>query len=112
MQITINVPDEYIPGVVATMYASNRTRNVPYSSIEEFLTEYAISICSSACMTYKVGPYWEGPVMPDFNPDGTPFEKKSEDEVQEEDSVIEDTMIQEPITTQSESNLPIDISEN
>ena len=73
MDITITVPDKYIPGAVAAMYARNRTREVPYADLDEFLTDYATSMCSGACKDFKVGPNWEGPIEPQFNQDGTPY---------------------------------------
>jgi len=70
--ITITIPDEFVPGAVAKMYDMNRTREVPYADLDEFLTEFATSLCSGACVDYKVGPNYIGPVDPQYNQDGTP----------------------------------------
>lgn len=71
--ITITVPDEYIPGAVARMNELNRTRDVPYADLQEFMSDQAAALASGACFDLKVGPYWVGPVNPAFNQDGTPY---------------------------------------
>lgn len=68
---TLTIPDEFIPGVVAKMHDANRTREVPYADLDEFLTDYATSLASGACADYKVGPNFELP-KPAWNQDGTP----------------------------------------
>ena len=70
--ITITIPDEFVPGAVAKMYDMNRTREVPYADLDEFLTDYATSLASGACVDYKVGPNYFGPIEPQYNQDGTP----------------------------------------
>ena len=71
--LQITIPDEFMPGLVAKMYDQNRNRETPYVDLDEFLTDYATQLASGACNDYKVGPYWEGPVLPQFNADGTPY---------------------------------------
>lgn len=72
-QITITVPDEYLPGAVAKMYEMNRTREVPYADMEEFMSDQAAALASGACYDYKVGEYYVGPINPQFSADGTPY---------------------------------------
>lgn len=75
-QYTIEIPDEYIPGVVATAYAEGKTT-------EEIVQEYALMVATKACQDLKVGPYYSGPVIPQFNQDGTPY--------------VPETVIEEPV---------------
>ena len=63
---TISIPDELIPGIVATAYAEGKQP-------EAVLSEYALSLANKVCQDLKVGPYYTGPVWPQFNSDGTPF---------------------------------------
>lgn len=72
-QITITIPDEFVPGVLARMYDANQSREVPYANVEEFLSEYSEALASGACFDYKVGPFYVGPINPKFNADGTPY---------------------------------------
>ena len=72
--LTITVTDEFVPGMVAKMHDMNKTRETPYADLDEFLTDYATSLASGACVDYKVGPNYEGPVTPSYNADGTPFQ--------------------------------------
>jgi hypothetical protein len=71
--LQITIPDEFMPGLVAKMYDLNKTREMPYTDLDEFLTDYATQLASGACLDFKVGPYWEWPVPPQFNADGTPY---------------------------------------
>jgi hypothetical protein len=71
--ITITIPDEFVPGVVARMYEVNASREVPFADLDEFLSQQAADLASGACFDYKVGPYYVGPVNPKFNADGTPY---------------------------------------
>lgn len=66
MDFTISVPDELIPGIVAVAYAEGRQP-------EDVAQSYAIAAATKACQDMKVGPYYEGPIPPQFNADGTPY---------------------------------------
>lgn len=66
MNFTISVPDELIPGIVAVAYAEGRQP-------ADVAQSYAIAAATKACQDMKVGPYYEGPIPPQFNADGTPY---------------------------------------
>ena len=66
MDFTISVPDELIPGIVAVAYAEGRQP-------DEVVQTYAVAAATKACQDMKVGPYYEGPIPPQFNADGTPY---------------------------------------
>jgi hypothetical protein len=66
MDYTISIPDELAPGIVATAYATGRTP-------EEVIAESAEAQARKVCQDLKVGPFYVGPVEPQFNADGTPY---------------------------------------
>jgi hypothetical protein len=67
MDYTISIADELIPGIVATAYAEGKQP-------EDVVQEYAEAVANKACQDLKVGPYYVGPIPPQFNADGTPYE--------------------------------------
>ena len=66
MDYQISIPDELIPGIVATAYAEGKQP-------EDVVSEYAESMARKVCQDLKVGPYYTGPIPPAFNQDGTPY---------------------------------------
>jgi hypothetical protein len=62
----IEIPTELLPGIVATAVLEGKEP-------EEVVAEYAEALARKACQDLKVGPYWTGPVPPQFNVDGTPY---------------------------------------
>ncbi len=63
---TITIDDSLVPGIIAIGYAESKTP-------EEVVSEYAESAARKACQDMKVGPYYLGPIPPEFNADGTPY---------------------------------------
>jgi hypothetical protein len=63
-QITIN--DTLAPGIIATAILEGKQP-------EKVVEEYATSMATKVCQDLKVGPYYTGPVPPQFNADGTPY---------------------------------------
>jgi hypothetical protein len=72
MDYTISIPDDLTPGIVAIGYAEGRTP-------EEVVSAYAETAARKACQDLKVGPYYQGPIPPQFNADGTPYVAPAED---------------------------------
>lgn len=68
---TITIPDALVPGIVATAYAES-TAETPVSP-EDVVQRYAEAAATKACQDLKVGPFFVGPVPPQFNADGTPY---------------------------------------
>ncbi len=64
---TIIIDDTLAPGIIATASLEGKTP-------EEVVTEYATSMATKVCQDLKVGPYYTGPIPPQFNADGTPYE--------------------------------------
>ena len=61
-QITID--DSLAPGIIATASLEGKTP-------EDVVNEYATALANKACQDLKVGPYYQGPIPPQFNADGT-----------------------------------------
>ena len=72
----IEIPDELTPGIVATAFAEEKEP-------EDVVAEYAIALATKTCQDLKVGPYWVGPVPPQFNADGTPHIADEGGEIEE-----------------------------
>lgn len=63
---TITIPDELVPGIIATALLEEK---LPEIVVEE----YAVALAKKTCQDLKVGPYYVGPIAPQFNADGTPY---------------------------------------
>ena len=63
---TITIDDSLAPGIVATAALEGKTP-------EEVVQAYAEAVATKACQDLKVGPYYTGPIPPQFNADGTPY---------------------------------------
>ena len=70
-QITIN--DSLAPGIIATASLEGKTP-------EEVVNGYAEALANKTCQDLKVGPYYTGPIPPQFNADGTPYVAPAEEE--------------------------------
>lgn len=73
-QFTVEIPDELLPGLVAEL---STLQNAP--SPEEYFAASAVELLRQRCETYKVGPYYVGPINPTFGPDGLPFVPPAEE---------------------------------
>jgi hypothetical protein len=81
-QFLIDVPDELAPGVIATAALQGKEP-------EEVVQEYAIALATQTCQDLKVGPYYTGPIPPQFNADGTPYvapEPEIEEDLEDNDT--------------------------
>lgn len=56
-----------MPGIIASAYATGKTQ-------EQTVQEYATTAARKICQDLKVGPFFEGPILPQFNADGTPYQ--------------------------------------
>jgi hypothetical protein len=64
---TITIDDLLAPGIIAIAYVEGKQP-------EDVVQEYAAAAATKACQDLKVGPYYVGPIAPQFNADGTPCE--------------------------------------
>ena len=68
----IDIDDALVPGIIATAYAEGRQP-------EEVVQEYAAVLATKTCQDLKVGPFYQGPIPPQFNADGTPYVSPADD---------------------------------
>ena len=71
MKFTIDIPDELLPALVAefALVQGSTTATTP----EEYFAGSVVETVRQRAEIYKVGPYYVGPVDPQFNADGTLF---------------------------------------
>jgi hypothetical protein len=72
-EFTITIADELAPGIVATAALEGKTP-------EEVVNEYAAALATKTCQDLKVGPFYIGPIPPQFNADGTVYVAPAEPE--------------------------------
>jgi hypothetical protein len=65
-EFIISIDDSLAPGIIATASLEGKTP-------EEVVNEYAEALANKTCQDLKVGPYYTGPIPPQFNADGTPY---------------------------------------
>jgi hypothetical protein len=65
-EFLITIDDSLAPGIIATASLEGKTP-------EDVVNEAAEAAATKACQDLKVGPYYTGPIPPQFNADGTPF---------------------------------------
>lgn len=61
---TITIDDSLVPGIIATSTLEGKQP-------EEVVNEYATALATKTCQDLKVGPFYQGPIPPQFNADGT-----------------------------------------
>ena len=66
-EFLISIDDSLAPGIIATATLEGKTP-------EDVVNEYAAALANKTCQDLKVGPYYQGPIPPQFNADGTPYE--------------------------------------
>jgi hypothetical protein len=65
-EFLISIDDSLAPGIIATAILEGKEP-------EEVVSEYATGMATKVCQDLKVGPYYTGPIPPQFNADGTPY---------------------------------------
>ena len=65
-EFIISIDDTLAPGIIATAILEGKEP-------EEVVSEYATGMATKVCQDLKVGPYYTGPIPPQFNADGTPY---------------------------------------
>jgi len=72
MQITLTLPDELLPAVVAEFLIVSSAGATDATSAEEYFAASVVETVRQRAEAYKVGPYFEGPLEPRFLADGMP----------------------------------------
>jgi hypothetical protein len=70
-QFTIDIPDELLPALAAEFLLVQGSTEA--TTAEEYFAGSVVETVRQRAEIYKVGPYYVGPVDPQFNADGTPF---------------------------------------
>jgi hypothetical protein len=70
-QFTVDIPDELLPALVAEF--SLVQGSVSATTPEEYFAASVVETVRQRAELYKVGPYFAGPVDPEFRADGKPF---------------------------------------
>ena len=65
-EFLISIDNSLAPGIIATASLEGKTP-------EDVVNEAAEAAATKACQDLKVGPYYTGPIPPQFNADGTPY---------------------------------------
>jgi len=68
---TIEIADDLNAGIIAIGYAES-TVEAPVTP-QDVVQRYATAAAVKACQDMHVGPYYVGPIPPQFNADGTPY---------------------------------------
>ena len=63
-EFIISIDNSLAPGIIATAALEGKTP-------EEVVNAYAEALANKTCQDLKVGPYYQGPIPPQFNADGT-----------------------------------------
>ena len=72
-QFTIDIPDELLPALVVEFGIVSGAGGTDATTPEEYFAGSVVETVRQRAEIYKVGPYYVGPVDPQFNADGTPF---------------------------------------
>ena len=71
-QFTLDIPDELLPALAAEF--SLVQGSTAATTAEEYFAASVVETVRQRAELYKVGPYYVGPIPPQFNPDGTPYD--------------------------------------
>jgi len=86
---SLTIPDELLPALTAEFLIVSTGGGTEATSVEEYFAGSVVEIVRQRAEIYKVGPYYTGPIPPQFNADGTPY-VAPEPEI-EEDPLDNDT---------------------
>jgi hypothetical protein len=70
-QFTIEIPDQLLPALVVEFGLVQGSTDA--TTPEEYFQASIVETVRQRAEAYKVGPYYLGPVDPQYNADGTPF---------------------------------------
>ena len=69
----VTIPDELLPALVAEFVIVSSAGGTEATTPEEYFAASVVETVRQRAEIYKVGPYYTGPVNPQFNADGTPY---------------------------------------
>lgn len=72
-QFTVDIPDELLPALAVEFSIVTAGGGTQATTAEEYFQASVIEIVRQRAEIYKVGPYYTGPIPPQWNADGTPY---------------------------------------
>ena len=72
-QFTLNIPDNLLPALAAEFHLVSAAGATDATSAEEYFAASVVETVRQRAEAYHVGPYYVGPIPPQFNADGTPY---------------------------------------
>lgn len=72
-QFSLTIPDELLPALVVEFSIVSAAGGTDATTPEEYFAASVVETVRQRAEIYKVGPYYVGPVDPQYNADGTPF---------------------------------------
>ena len=72
-QFTLTIPDELLPVLAAEFHIVSAGGGTEATTPEEYFAASVVETVRQRAEIHKVGPYYIGPVNPQFNADGTPY---------------------------------------
>lgn len=70
---TVEIPEDLFPAIVAEYSIVSSAGATTAATPEEYFAASVVETVRQRAETYKVGPYYVGPVDPQFGPDGMPY---------------------------------------
>ena len=72
-QFSLTIPDYLLPALVVEFGIVSAAGGTDATTPEEYFAASVVETVRQRAEIYKVGPYYVGPVPPQYNADGTPF---------------------------------------
>jgi hypothetical protein len=89
MIFQLEIPDELLPALAAEFALVQGSTEA--TNPEEYFAASVVETVRQRAEIYKVGPYYTGPIPPQFNADGTPYAPAAQEDVIEDDLQGQDT---------------------
>ena len=70
-QFTVDIPDELLPALLVEFSLVKDSTTA--TTVEEHFAASVVETVRQRAQIHKVGPYYTGPILPQYNPDGTPY---------------------------------------
>lgn len=70
-QFTVEIPDQLLPALVVEFGLVQGSTDA--TTPEKYFEASIVETVRQRAELYKVGPYYTGPIPPQFNADGTPY---------------------------------------
>ena len=72
-QFSLTIPDELLPALAVEFGIVSAAGGTEATTPEEYFAASVVETVRQRAEAYKVGPYYVGPIPPQFNADGSPY---------------------------------------